>query len=707
MHGGVEALLNPRSVAVVGASPRESSLGFRVVRNLKHMGFEGRITPINPRYEDVAGLPCRPSLDTLDAAVDVAVLAVPAAAAVDVVAEAVAAGVRALVIPAGGFEDSGSEDGRQLHGRLVELAAAHGLAICGPNNMGLINVHRRAALWTASKMPTITPGRLAIVSQSGSVAIALSQDERRLGLSHVISSGNESVLTAADYLLALASDDRVGVIALFLETIRNPQLFAQAAARALANGKRIVALKVGRSEVGRAAVAAHTGALAGEQPLYEAFFRKCGVLAANDFEELTETAALCLSCPEGPATPNAVMLTLSGGEAALAADLGSDLGLSLPALSDETVDLLRPVLPPLSKPSNPMDAWGLGWEHSNFKQMLDAIASDSHIGTLAIAVDAPASGGGDTAVAMEMAQVAGQLSGGPRIAIVNNIAGALNEPLAVAVQRSGGTYLVGLRPAIAALSKWTRARPDPAGIVNMTARAAAVPMPNLANAADPERFRMLRSAGLPMAPCVAVRSPDEAASVATKLGFPVVLKGTAPALAHRSELGLVRLRLDTADAVREAQAELALALDRHAPSDSKRAVVAQPMFSNGVELIIGVRNEPGFGTLVIAGLGGIFVEILRDTAQAFAPLDLQEAKDMLRTTRAGAILDGARGHPPCDIEAAARALVALAEIGLQSQPHLAVIEINPLIVLERGRGAVGVDVVIETQQQPALAMSKT
>jgi acyl-CoA synthetase (NDP forming) len=297
-------------------------------------------------------------------------------------------------------------------------------------------VHRRAALWTASKMPTIAPGRLAIISQSGSVAIALSQDERRLGLSHVISSGNEAVLTAADYLSALASDDHVGVIALFLETIRNPPLFRASAARALANGKRIVALKVGRSEVGRAAVAAHTGALAGEQHIYDAFFRKCGVIAVTDFEELTETAALCLACPKGPATPHTAVLTLSGGEAALTADLGCDLGLSLPAYTNETVELLRPALPPLSKPRNPMDAWGLGWDPRNFKQMLEAITSDRRIGTLAIAVDAPASGGGDAGVAIEMAQVTGRLTGNTRIVVINNIAGAFNEPLSAAVQKS-------------------------------------------------------------------------------------------------------------------------------------------------------------------------------------------------------------------------------------------------------------------------------
>jgi acyl-CoA synthetase (NDP forming) len=697
MSGGVEALLYPRSVAVVGASPRENSLGFRVVRNLKHMGFAGRITPINPRYEEVAGLPCRPSIAAVDGDVDVAVLAIPAAAAIDVLAEAADVGIRALVIPAGGFEDAGSVAGRALHDSLVSMAAAHGLAIWGPNNMGLINVHRRAALWTASKMPTIAPGRLAIISQSGSVAIALSQDERRLGLSHVISSGNEAVLTAADYLSALASDDHVGVIALFLETIRKPPLFSAAAARALANGKRIIALKVGRSEVGRAAVAAHTGALAGEQHIYDAFFRKCGVIAVTDFEELTETAALCLACPKGPATPHTAVLTLSGGEAALTADLGCDLGLSLPAYSNETVELLRPALPPLSKPRNPMDAWGLGWDPRNFKQMLEAITSDRRIGTLAIAVDAPASGGGDAGVAIEMAHVTGRLTSNTRIVVINNIAGAFNEPLSAAVQKSGGTYLVGLRPGLAALARWTPACPDPIPSTPTVGVSDPV-MSNLVSATEPQRYEALRSLGLPMSPCIAVESPEEAVAAAEKLGYPVVLKGTSSSIAHRSELDLVRLRLDNADAVRAAHSDLATALGRHAASDPHRAVVIQPMISGGVELIIGIRNEPGFGTLAIAGLGGIFVEVLRDTACAFAPLSLNAAEDMLHRTRAGFILAGARGRPPCDIEAAARALVALGDIGVRSQQDIAAIEVNPLIVLEQGRGAIGVDIVVEKHQ---------
>jgi acyl-CoA synthetase (NDP forming) len=700
MRGGVEALFYPRSVAVVGASPRESSLGFRVLRNLKVMGFEGRITPINSHYKDVAGLCCRPSIGEIGADVDVAVLAVPAAAAIDLVAEAAKAGVRALVIPAGGFEEAGSDDGRQLHSRLVAAAAEHDIVVCGPNNMGLINVHRRAALWTSSRMPAITPGRLAVISQSGSVAIALSQDERRLGLSHVVSSGNESVLTAADYLSVLASDHDAGVVALFLETIRDPQLFREAAARALANGKRIIALKVGRSQSGRAAVAAHTGALAGEHNLYEAFFSKCGVIAVKDFEELTETAALCLDCPRGPATPHAVVLTLSGGEAALAADIGSDVGLSLPAYADETIAMLRPVLPAMAKPPNPMDAWGLGWDPRKFKQMLESIAADRRIGTLAIAVDGPASGGGDTAVGIEMVQIAGELTGNARIAVINNIVGAMNEPLAAAVRRAGGTYLVGLRPSLAALANWTRPRPASTAI-GPTSDRADPGLLDWVDAPEPKRYQALHVAGVPMAPCVLVRSAEEAVAAAEKLGYPVVIKGTAPSIAHRSELGLVRLRLDTAEAVRRAQRELAVALDRHATSDPQRAVVMQPMITGGLELIIGVRNEPGFGTLLMAGLGGIFVEILRETAMAFAPIDVPAATDLLCRMRAGAILTGARGRPWYDIEAAARAMVALADIGTRLQGEVAVIEINPLIVLERGRGAIGVDLVIEKHQQIA------
>jgi acyl-CoA synthetase (NDP forming) len=431
--------------------------------------------------------------------------------------------------------------------------------------------------------------------------------------------------------------------------------------------------------------------------IYDAFFRKCGVIAVTDFEELTETAALCLACPKGPATPHTAVLTLSGGEAALTADLGCDLGLSLPAYSNETVELLRPALPPLSKPRNPMDAWGLGWDPRNFKQMLEAITSDRRIGTLAIAVDAPASGGGDAGVAIEMAQVTGRLTGNTRIVVINNIAGTFNEPLSAAVQKSGGTYLVGLRPGLAALARWTPPCPDP--IPSTPTVVVSDPlMSNLVSATEPQRYETLRSLGLPMAPCIAVESAEQAVAAAEKLGYPVVLKGTSPSIAHRSELDLVRLRLDNADAVRAAHSDLATALGRHAASDPHRAVVMQPMISGGVELIIGIRNEPGFGTLAIAGLGGIFVEVLRDTTFAFAPLNLNVAEDMLHRTRAGAILAGARGRPPCDIEAAARALVALGDIGVRSQQDIAAIEVNPLIVLEQGRGAIGVDIVVEKHQ---------
>ncbi|HEY6431119.1 MAG TPA: CoA-binding protein, partial [Acetobacteraceae bacterium] len=256
-------LLSPRSIAVVGASERSDAIGSRVINNLRAMGFSGPIYPVNPRYTEVCGLPCHASLSSLPEQVDAAFLGVPARNGPDLLEQAADAGIQAVFVNANGYAD-GDEEGRELQRRLTAIARQRNVAVAGPNNLGLVNVLDRKAMWTPRYFSAIAPGPVAVISQSGSVALILSEDERKLGFSYLVTTGNEAMVTVADYLQHVATDDRVGVILLFLETVRDPALFAQAARTALASGKRIVALKLGRSEIGRTLVQAHTGSLAGE-----------------------------------------------------------------------------------------------------------------------------------------------------------------------------------------------------------------------------------------------------------------------------------------------------------------------------------------------------------------------------------------------------------------------------------------------------------
>ena len=693
----LDKLLRPTSVAVVGASPRAETVGFRVIQNLRRLNYTGPIFPVNPRYQEVAGLRCYPSVAALPTGVDAAFVAIPAAQGPGVLEELAALGVGAVEINASGFADGGPE-GQALQARLRALAIGQDIALCGPNNMGFVNVLDRTALWSGARLPELRPGPVAVISQSGSIAIALGQDERRMGLAYVITTGNEAGLTVADYLDFIARDDRVRVFLLFIETLRDPARFAEAAAMATARGQRIIAVKVGRSEGGRQLAAAHTGAISGEDDVYDAFFRRHRIVRVADLDEMLETALLSLAYPDGPPTPHVLPLTLSGGEAALIADLAADSALSLPPLALETLERLRPTMPSFSSPRNPLDAWGLGWDVDRFTRMLDALLPDPAFGTIACAVDAPSAGGADESIVTQMARVCAEIAPttAKRFVFFNNASGGgPNAAIRAVLAQAGIPYLSGMRPALAAIAHWIR-RAEPSETPD-TSPAADEPLAERWRTAarkaraltERDRFRLMREAGITMVPCEAVASADEAVKAAARVGYPVALKGTAPDLLHKTELGLVRLDLDGPEAVRAAFAELAGRLARR----DGAGLVVQRMAGPGIELIAAIRNDLSFGTVVVAGLGGIHVEVFREAATRLGPVERETALAMLRETRAGALLAGVRGKGPFDAEAAAEAIAALSRFGAATRGLLSAVEINPLIALEQGQGAVGVDVL--------------
>jgi acyl-CoA synthetase (NDP forming) len=697
----VGTLLAPRSVAIVGASQREDAVGFRIIRNLTRLGFPGAIFPVNPRHAEVSGLPCYPSLSALPVRVDTAFIAVPNTQGPALVEEAGRAGIRGVVVNASGYADGGP-DGRALQARLEAAAATHGIALCGPNNMGFINVHGSVALWTSARMPELKRGPVAIISQSGSIAIALSQDERGIGLAYIITAGNEAVLTASDYLAEVVKDEHVRVVLLFLESIRDPARFAEAVADARARGKPVIAVKAGRSERGRVAVAAHSGALAGEDEVYDAFFERHGIVRVHDLDEMIEAATLFAVYPEPPASRSVAALTLSGGEAALAADLGADAGLEFPALGPDTVHRLKAAFPPFATPCNPVDAWGLGWDAERFRQILSGLAEDAGPAAILVGVDVTAAGGGDTVMATEMATICGETAKltEKRFIFFNNATGnGPNPDLQMILRSAGIPYLSGMGTALAVLGYWTkhgerRKRAAEPSLDQERAERWRAAVRDLDALGEEERFRLLRDAGLPMVASVIVHSAEAAMAAAERVGYPVALKGTAIGALHKTDRGLVRLDLATPAAVRAAFADLAPRSGHDAAG--RPELVVQPMIGPGVELIVAIRNDPAFGSLTIVGPGGVYVELLREASVRIGPVSVADAAAMLRQTRAGTLLDGFRDAGPFDAGAAAEAIAALSAFGAATHGLLAAAEINPLLVLPQGRGAVGVDLLLES-----------
>jgi acetate---CoA ligase (ADP-forming) len=688
----LDKLLKPASIAVVGASERPDAIGTRVITNLRRLGFVGRIYPVNPRYTEVAGFACVPSLADLPERVDAAFFGVPATQTPALMEEAATAGIRAVFINASGFAD-GDAGGVALQRRVVDIARANGIAICGPNNLGLINVRDKVAAWTPRYMMDPREGPIALISQSGSIAIVLADDERKIGFSYLITAGNEAVLSAADYLRYCVRDDRVKVILLYLETIRKIEAFAAAAREAQELQKPIVALKLGRSENGRSLVQAHTGSLAGDDRLFDEFFRDLGIIRVRDLDEMVETALVLTGKPKLPLKPGLVVVTLSGGEAALIADTASDLGVRLAHLSSETIERLRPAFPAYATIRNPVDAWGLGFNLERFAVVVGALLADPDIGTVAISVDAPGAGGADVPYACGMARVCVDASTrtNKRFVFFNNMSGTgPNEEVQAILKPVGIPYLSGMRTALAAIGHALE-KPPRRPVIDAPAACSGWnrPLPE----SDLARLRMLAAAGIPMAECQVISSQKSAVQTAERMGYPLVLKGCAPNISHKSDLGLVRVGLRNPKEICAAYSEIAAVLAHEAADRPGAEIYLQKMAKPGIELIIGVRNEPSFGSFIVAGLGGVFVELLNNVALRLGPVDINEARLMLSETPAARVLSGVRGQSPFDIEAAADAIAALSRLGAATVGRFASIEINPLIVHQIG--ATGVDVLIE------------
>lgn len=687
-------LMNPGVLAIVGASERPEAIGTRVLNNLRIMGFPGTIYLINPRYASLNGETCYSSLAALPEGADAAFIAVPAAAGPELVEEAGRCGIKAVFINANGYAD-GDAGGVALQRRIEAIAKKYGIVIAGPNNLGLINVHDKKAMWTPRYMKRVNPGPLAVISQSGSIALILAEDERDLGFAYLVTTGNEAGANVADYLGEVARDERVGVILMFLETIREPAKFAAAAHEAARRGKRVVALKLGTSDGGRALVQAHTGSLAGEDSLYDAYFKALGIVRVRDLDEMLETAVILAGGGAPPPTRHTVIVTLSGGEAALLADTGEELGLAFAPLAPATLAALRPAYPPYSTVGNPVDAWGLGFNAERFGIVLKALLADPAIGTIGFSVDAPGRGGCDTPYACIMAEACAEFASpdktDKRLVFINNTAGSgVNPDVRKILDAAGIPYLSGMRTALAAIRNMVNLPAAPPAQIAMP-----VPSREAIPADEPSRFKLLAAAAVPMIASEFAKSAADAVAVASRIGYPVVMKGIADHLPHKSDLGLVKLGLGDAVAVRAAYAALEAILKSNARAGSSTGIVVQKTAPEGIELIVGIRNQEGFGSFVVAGPGGVLVELTNKASVRVGPVDEATALAMLEETVAGKLLRGVRGKGPWDIGAAAKAIAAFSCFGAAHIDSLAELEINPLIVGAKGEGAFGVDVLLE------------
>jgi acetyl-CoA synthetase len=677
----LERLLRPGSVAVVGATDRDGSYGAQALISLAAIGYAGDVWGVNPGRTEVLGRPCVPSLGDLPEAVDAVVVAIPAAGVPDVIEQAGALGCGGAVVFSAGFAEAAG--GAGLQEQLTAAAQRHALPVCGPNCNGIVAAHSSTALWGDALEPR-EPGAVALISQSGNVAVNALATRRGLRFHTVIASGNQAVLGAADYLELLAAEDGLRSVALYLEDDGGPRLCEGLAACAQA-GVRVVVLKVGSSPAGARAAAAHSAALAGDQRVFRSLIEEAGAIWAGDVHELLELAK-ALSVPGATqARDGLAIVTCSGGDSAQGADEAASRGLELPPLAPATRERLREQLPHAATVANPLDYTAMIWGDSDaVGGLVSTIGEDPGVGQVLVFYDQPAGLTGaveESWRAVRDGIIAGARDSPAPTMVASTLPELLDDAAAWRFAQSGVPAVAGLRTGIRCAAAMRTPAGDPGRLREIAAFAQAASA-RRAGASDTrwlgehETKALLRDAGVNVVDGRVVVDADDAARALRELGGDIALKLSGPSVQHKSELGGVVLGLSDPAEVRNAYvrvAELAAAHDG--------VVLAERMADPGVELLIAARTDAVVPALII-GLGGIWTELLEDVAVVPLPASRRRIEQALRSLRGAPVLLGGRGRVAVDLAAACELASRIGELLLERS--LALIELNPAFVSADG-----------------------
>lgn len=699
MHqSDLDSFLSPNSIAVVGASSDPAKIGAVALRYLLEHNFAGAIYPINAKAERIANRPAFASLAAVGQPIDLAIFAIPAAAAAAALDDAIAAGAKNIVMFSAGFAESGTEGGAAQRA-LAAKARAAGIRLLGPNCLGFMNVARGVYATFSPVVSTglVKPGKVGIVSQSGAFgayAYAMAR-ERDVGLSAWITTGNESDIDVADCIAWMARDPATEIVMAYLEGCRDGAKLRTALDMARAAGKPVVVVKVGRTALGMATAASHTAALAGDDAVFDTLFRQHGAWRADTIDEFFDVAH-CLAVSGLPANRRVGLLTVSGGVGVMMADHAAQAGLDVTALPDAAQDRIRGRVP-LAATHNPVDLTGqVTADPSLIDFAARTMLEQGGYGSLLIFL---AAFGSTPAVEALQQQLARDLRRDfpDRLLIVSRLADAAQQR---ALEAAGCLCFADPARAIRVLAAMAffreqRARPADGGLV---LRPGPIVRPGSYTEAD--ALDLLGQAGMPVVATKRASSCDEAVAAAAALGFPVAIKVLSADITHKSDIGGVALNIRDAAQAADAYDRIMASVRNAAPSAKLDGVLVAPMVRGGVECIIGVRRDPALGVVVMLGSGGINVELLGDVSLRLAPVDRAQALAMISELKTAPLFNGFRGAPRADIAALADAIVRLSDFGLSAGPALVSAELNPFAVLPEGEGALALDAVLLTTPPP-------
>jgi len=700
-----EPLFLPKSVAILGASDRPGSWPNIIRQNLTLHGFQGEIYPVNPKYTELWGGPCFSSIKDIPDEVDQIVALIPNRAILPALKEAARKSCRSAIIVSGGFRESETVEGASLEDELSAFAREHSIAVCGPNCVGLLSVATNylPTTYNVPKEKAPVHGGISLVSQSGGFLGNLLQSatDRGIGFRTLVSSGNEAGLDLCDYIDYFLDDPDTRVVGVFIEGIKRPEKFFEVALKARKLRKPIVAMKLGRSEKGQAAALSHTGSMTGSDEVFDAVFRKLGIIRVEEPDQLLETLALFHDAPL-PQGEGVGVITNSGGLRGMVFDTAERGKIKLAALSPATVAGLNEFLSVGSVVDNPLDGgWGIVSSDDNYRRAVELLLQDPEVHLLAMQGKLPEEARPKTAERYRIAAELSQKYQKP-LMFFSIFSYGVNEAGRAFRERCPVPFLHGLDKSFQAVQSMTQyaAKIPAVSSIERTMtpskhQAAAKKLLNGKKVlTEIEAKELLKLYGILCTEEALATTTEEAIEIAEKIGFPVALKVVSKEITHKTDAGGVKLGVNNRKEVeREFNELLQRVKNKHAQAVIE-GVLVQEMVAEGVEVILGIQKDPQFGPVILFGMGGVFVELLKDAALRLAPLTVAEAQELIREIKGYPLLSGFRGSLPCDIPALAKTLLGLSQLAVDLKDDLVSIDINPLKVLPAGKGAKVVDALV-------------
>ncbi len=690
----LESFFEPASVAVIGASRTPGKVGYDVVKNLIEAEFAGTIYPVNPKADEVQGLPCAPSVDQIEGNVEVAVIVIPAPFVLDAIDQCSRKGVRAIIIISAGFKESG-EEGARLEEQVAQKCRAEGIRCIGPNCLGVMSPVTGLNASFGATMPK--PGNIAFFSQSGALGtaildVAVGED---IGMSRFISYGNKADVDETDLVEALGADDETEVILGYLESIDDGRRFMDVAAQ-VTRAKPVIILKAGRTRAGAKAASSHTGSLAGADSAYDAAFRQCGVVRANTVAEFFDYAR-AFATGRLPQGNRVAVITNAGGPGIIATDAIEFSRLTMAELSEETQSTLAERLPPQANVHNPVDVLGDA-KADRYRVALDAVAREEGVSAV-LTILTPQTSTEIDKTAMAIVEAAQQTDK----PIISSFMGSMSVRFAWRMLDHRGIpnfeqpdRAVRALEAMVTHGEWRRAKPEQPRSYEFDSdaigRAIAEAQAEGLEALGERNARQIAQAcGIRVPQSTFAATEDAAAQAAEDIGYPVVLKISSDDILHKSDAGGVKTKLRDQEAVRQAYRQVMDSARAYKADAQLDGVLVQEMVSGGREVIVGVNRDSQFGAVVMFGLGGVYVEVLKDVTFRVAPLTPRDASEMVRGIRAAQMLEAFRGDPRSDIEAIEDCLMRVSQLAVQF-PQIAECDLNPVMVYPEGQGIIALDV---------------